>query len=416
MMTTNTNSNGTVLYAEDDDSIEAVMSRVGAIEAPLSRTDSNAMAAINRSEIECQLDAAHRYPRSIASFIREAMSLATLSVEVAQSCIFALPRGGKIIPGPSIRLAEIVASAYSNVQIGKRVLGAEAREVVAQGACWDMERNNRITVEVRRRITDKEGQRYNDDMITMTGNAAASIAMRNAIFTVVPGAYIQQIYRKVQEVAVGTQATLTDRRAKGIAALAKMGVPLDRVLSRVKKPSVEDIGLVELEQLIALWTAIKHDAIRIDDAFPAVGATAAGERPDTKDLEATLRAQSKATPKPPIAEAKPVDTAPAAPTPAATAKATPRAREEPAPTPKPAQPAGKRDPKEPPFGAQSAAPPTAANVRAIACAVCGNPTGAGAVATMLPDGTRGVRHAGCLPFESAARSYQSDADEDGVIP
>jgi hypothetical protein len=39
---------------------------------------------------------------------------------------------------------------------------------------------------VRRRIFDSRGRLFNDDMITVTGNAACAIAKRNAILSGVP--------------------------------------------------------------------------------------------------------------------------------------------------------------------------------------------------------------------------------------
>lgn len=422
-------SNGQhVSYAADDDSMDAVLSRVAGLEAPLARVDSSALDNLERNEIAAQLDAAHRYPRSIDRFLKEAISLATLSREVAELCIFGLPRGDKIIPGPSIRLAEIVASAYGNLHMGKRVLDAKEKTIVGQGVAWDLEKNNRITINVERRITDRNGDRYNDDMITMTGNAASSIGVRNAIFFVVPLAYVQQIYRKVQEVAVGTQATLADRRSKVILHLTKMGVTLDRILSRVKKPSVEDIGLGELEQLIGLGTAIKNDAIKIDDAFPAVGGAPVGVNP--ADLEATLRAQAKPAA---TAATKPVDAA----KPAGAAKPAARAAKPATPSP-----AAAATPTPTPAATSTASSgrlaPSTNDI--VACAICKKPLSLSQAARFTSqDGSRLYRHAACAPpppfgeentdaepVGGAAPSdsdgappddwVPSDHDGDGVIP
>lgn len=251
----------------------------------IQRVDVSAVAILNRSEVEAQIDAAHRHPRSVAKFVREAMSLATLTREVASSCIYALPRGGKTIPGPSVRLAEIAASAYGNLHIGARVVDVEEKEIVAQGVAWDLEKNVRVTVETRRRITDSKGKRYNDDMITMTGNAAASIALRNAIFRVVPRAFVDTIYAKARQVAVGDAKTLVQRRQELFDRFIKMGLLPDRVLARLEKKNVDDVGLEDLETLIGLGTAIANGDMNIDAAFPPV-ITAAG---DPADLEAKLR-------------------------------------------------------------------------------------------------------------------------------
>ena len=69
----------------------------------------------------------------------------------------------------------------------------------------------------------------------MTGNAAGSIALRNAIFRIVPRAYIDVIYTAVKVVAVGDAKTLVDRRKGVIDLLMKMGVPKERVAGSRRK-------------------------------------------------------------------------------------------------------------------------------------------------------------------------------------
>jgi hypothetical protein len=230
--------------------------------------ESSAVGIITKSEVEAQLDAAHKYPRSIKRFIQESISLATLTQEVAESCIYSIPRDGKMLSGPSVRLAEIMASAYGNLHVGARILGAEEREIHAQGIAWDLEKNLRVTVEVARRIVGKTGKRFGDDMIQVTGMAAASIALRNAVFRVVPRSYVQVVYDKCRAVAVGDATTLAARRAEVIARLGKLGVPPERVMARLGVKGAEDIGLEQLETLIGLGTAVKTGEQSLDEAFP----------------------------------------------------------------------------------------------------------------------------------------------------
>jgi len=230
------------------------------------------LSAMAKSEVEAQLDAAHRYPRSVTKFLREALSLASINVEVAQSCIYALPRGGKTISGPSVRLAEICASAWGNLHVAARIVGIEDTNIVAQGGAWDLEKNLRYSVETRRKITDKNGKRYNEDMVVMTGNAAASIALRNAIFRAIPRAYVDQLYAQVRKVAVGDATTLVARRDAVLGKLAKMGADLPRVLGALGKKGVDDIGLDELEVLIGYGTSIKDGSRTVDELFPVPGA------------------------------------------------------------------------------------------------------------------------------------------------
>lgn len=265
--------------------------------ALITQVESGAVGMIVKSEVEAQLDAAHRYPRSVTRFRQEAFELATLTQDVAESCMYALPRDGKMITGPSVRFAEICASAFGNLHAAARVLGSDETTITAQGVAWDLQKNWRVSLEAQRRITGKNGRRYSDDMIVMTGNAAASIALRNAIFRVIPRSYVNEIFERVKKVAIGDAKTLTARRAEVLAGLHKMGASLDRILLRIGKAGAPDIGLEELETLIGLGTAIKTGEASVDEAFPAPLAPPAAPADDGKRM--------KAAPPPPKTETPP---------------------------------------------------------------------------------------------------------------
>jgi hypothetical protein len=233
------------------------------------KVDTAALAILNRSEVEVQIDAAHKHPRSIQRFMHDARTMATLNRETAESCIYSLPRGGKVITGPSVRLAEICASAYGNLHCGARVLGIEDKQIIGQGVAWDIQKNVRVSIEARRRITKKDGSLYDDDMIGVTGAAATSIALRNAIFRVIPRAYVDAIYEKAKEVAVGNLATFEQSRDGVFSRINKIGITTERILGRLGGKALADVGVSDLEVLVGLCTAMK-DGLSPDEAFPPV--------------------------------------------------------------------------------------------------------------------------------------------------
>jgi hypothetical protein len=236
--------------------------------------DVGALEQIARGEVDIQISTARRFPRSIEAFQKKALSMATIDEETAASCFYVLPKrkgAEKAIEGPSARLAEIAAAAYGHMAIAGRIVEEGDRFVVAQGAAWDLENNVRRVVEVRRRITSRDGGRYSDDMIMVTCNAAIAIATRNAVFQVIPQAYTRQIYHACREVAVGTQQTLSKRRGAMLEHFQKMGVEPARVFALLEVRGTEDITLEHLATLRGLATAIKEGDTSIDEAFPPAG-------------------------------------------------------------------------------------------------------------------------------------------------
>lgn len=225
------------------------------------------VSALTRAELDQQIATAKAYPRSLAAFQRTCEEMVALNADVAAECVYSLPRDGKSIEGPSSRLAEIVASAWGNCRAMARVVGEDAEFVTAQGVFHDLERNVAINFEVRRRITDRRGRRYGSDMIATTGNAACSIALRNAVFKGVPKAYWSPAFEKARAIVAGDPATLEKRRAMALEHLSRQGVPEARVLETLGVVGVQDIGLSELATLRGILTAIKEGDTTLESAF-----------------------------------------------------------------------------------------------------------------------------------------------------
>ncbi len=266
-------------------------------QAEVEVISSSSLELIQRAEIDMQIATAKRYPRDLAMVKKRMLSFATLDEETAESCFYSLPRDGKIIQGPSVRLAEIAVACYGNLRAASRVIDNNGKIITSQAACHDLENNTLISVEVQRRITNKKGQTYSEDMQVTAGNAANSIAFRNAVFKVVPGALVKPVYEAVKAVAVGTASTLAVKRDKMIKRLNGMHVPTPMILIKLGKSSVENIDLADLEILIGLGTAIKDGDISIDEAFrvePQQAATAAHDsKLDEKMAQQAKEAESE---------------------------------------------------------------------------------------------------------------------------
>lgn len=257
--------------------------------------------ARQKADLDQQITTAKTYPRSYKRFTDRCMSLATVNADVAAGMLYSLPRGGKPIEGPSARLAEVIQHAWGNTQTGQRVIEEGDEFVVAEGIFYDLENNNRITVHVKRRITDKEGRRYNTDMIGVTGNAASSIAHRNAVLKGVPKSFWQPIYLAARRAAVGDIKTLAATRAEAIAFVTKTGVSEAQIFAALGVQGIEDIDIEKLATLRAVVAAVKSKEMTIDEAFPPIDT----RRPEAKGKPETKEPQKKGAAKTANKAAKP---------------------------------------------------------------------------------------------------------------
>lgn len=225
------------------------------------------LPAREQAQVDMQVSTAHKYPRSVTEFLREVEALACLDEHTAAECYYRLPRGGKRIEGPSVRLAEIVACCWRNLRWDSRTVEVGDAMITCQGYAWDLERNVAVTCEVRRRITDRNGRRYSEDMIAVTANAAQSIAMRNAIFRVVPFAFVRKIYERAKSVSLGEGKSHAQRIDAALSAWAELGQDEQTVLAALGRKGREDLSVDDLIDLRGMWTAVREGTITADAAM-----------------------------------------------------------------------------------------------------------------------------------------------------
>jgi hypothetical protein len=281
----------------------------------LEREIAPALPAKIDGLVDVQISTAKNYPRSITSFIRRAQEMATLTPEITASCIYALPREGRIIEGPSARLAEIVAHAWGNLRIKAGATDQDARYITAVGEAWDLESNVAIGFEVRRRITNRKGDTYNDDMIVVTGNAAASIALRNAVFKCVPTSFWKPIYNQCRKVVAGEAKTFASRRDDMLKAFNVMGVTTDRLCKKLGLNGRDDLTLDHMVTLTGFYNALKDGDTTIEEAFPETAES--GVKPAQRKSEHPAGNGGQAAQAAPVATSPaPAEPAPATETPA----------------------------------------------------------------------------------------------------
>ena len=257
--------------------------------------------AVERANVDSQVATAKRYPRDIRRSIDNSVVMATMNQETAQSCSYALPRGGRPITGPSVHLAKIIVSNWGTMRTEAKVVQITDKQVISRGTCWDLETNVASAFEVRRSIIGKNGQRFSDDMITVTGNAANSIAYRNAVFAVIPKAITDRIYYAAQKFITGDLSD-SDKLLKvrtGILNNFKnnYGITEEEVVKMCGKQTVNQIGADEISMLMGTIQALKDEDTTIDELMKPIreskeainnkiadiAAKAAGAEEDKKD-------------------------------------------------------------------------------------------------------------------------------------
>jgi hypothetical protein len=263
----------------------------GVVKTPPPMVQATAGNPLERAGIDAQLAAARAHPRDLETFMARSHSMISLH-GVAQECSYALPRAGKTIEGASSRFAEIIVANYGNCRVSGAIVDESADYITARGLFHDLESNMAVSVEVQRRIVDSRGRRYNADMVITTGNAAVSIAVRNATLRGIPKALWVGLYDHARTIIAGGGHD-ADAIAKAIAFCEKRGVGRERILVFLELDDVSEIMPEHLVKLRGAWQAINDGETTPEEMFKT-------QAPSAPEAPATKRAKvdkGKSTPK-----------------------------------------------------------------------------------------------------------------------
>ena len=230
------------------------------------------LQAQSRADIDAQVATAHAYPRDLQQVLNKIETLATMDKETAEDCFYVLRRKDRngndsVIEGLSVRMAEIIASAWGNLRIATHIVGNDGRMLTAQAVCHDLESNVAICKEVKRSIVTKTGATFSQDMQVVTGNAASAIAFRNAVLAVIPKAVTKRIVNNIRTVALGQSIDLETSRQNVMQYFAKLGVSQEQLFYYLEVGSAQEIDKQKIFELRATANAIKEGTTSVAETF-----------------------------------------------------------------------------------------------------------------------------------------------------
>ena len=270
------------------------------------------------SEVQASMIIAKRFPRDIQeSYVR--IMKACERPTLAQGAQYAYPRGGQMITGPSIRLAETIAQNWGNLQFGIRELSQETGESEVEAFAWDIETNTRqIKVFKVPHIRYKKSgvKKLTDprDIYEMVANQGAR-RLRACILGVIPGDIIDAAVAQCEKtLQSGDGKPMEDRVRDMIAAFDKIGVTKAMIEDRLQHKTTAIVAQ-QVVDLGKIYNSIKDGMSKREDWFSV---PTAKQTPEADDLTDQLKSNAKPKPEPKKKDPEPED---AAPTPAAELKA-----------------------------------------------------------------------------------------------
>lgn len=222
------------------------------------------------AEAQGKLVIAKRFPRDQAHAYVNIIE-ACKRPGLAEEACYSFPRGGEVVSGPTIRLAEMLAANWGNVDYGIRELSRKEGVSEMEAYCWDLETNTmssqKFTV---RHIRDTRGggRPLTDerDIYELTANMGAR-RLRARILAILPADLVQAAVDQCsQTLANGGEVPMADRIRGMLAAFKKLGIPAALIEKRIGH-SLDNVTGEELADLRKIHNSIRDNMSAIGDWF-----------------------------------------------------------------------------------------------------------------------------------------------------
>jgi len=218
---------------------------------------------------------------------------------LAEHAMYAYPRGGSLVTGPSIRLAEVLAQSWGNLDIGVREISQSNGVSIAEAYAIDLQTNTRV-VKIFHvphvRDTKKGRQKLTDarDIYEMVANQG-SRRLRACILGIIPGDVVEAAVNQCKKTLETGEVPLADRVRMMVAKFDELGVKVEHLEKRLGH-NLAAIIPQEIVTLQGIFKSIKDGFAAREDFFEIGGAGSKGVDAQD-DLETLLAEKNKAAKK-----------------------------------------------------------------------------------------------------------------------
>lgn len=249
------------------------------------------------SEIKGKMYLARQFPRDPDWSLKNVL-LECGRRELAESAQYEFPKGDSVVKGPSIRLVEVLARHWGNIDSGVNEIEANDGSTMIKAYAWDLETNvsDEKTFSVKHERTTKRGSyKLTDerDIYEMVANKGAR-RKRACLLAVMPGWYVDAAVDACEETL---KRSLTDGKSMDevresiVAAFTEFGITPEQIAAKLGK-EVDKLSKNDVVKLRHLYAAIKDGFVKPNDAFGAASPEdAALPSEDEKDALDSLNEQ-----------------------------------------------------------------------------------------------------------------------------
>lgn len=222
-------------------------------------------------EVKGQIFMAKQFPRNVFQAEQRILD-ACKRPSLAQSSMYQYPKGGAKVTGPSIRLAEVLAQNWGNIDFGIKELEQKSGESSVMAYAWDLETNTRQTkvftvkhsMKAHGKLKALEDPR---DIYEKVANDGAR-RLRSCILGVIPGDIVDTAVGQCQKTLAGqSDKPLKDRILELLKSFKNhFGVTQEQIEERFgyKADSFTEYDIINARNI---YNSLKDGMSKVSDWF-----------------------------------------------------------------------------------------------------------------------------------------------------
>lgn len=230
---------------------------------------AEASSAREVAEVQAAMAIAKRFPRNPRESMERILNACTRPT-LAEKAMYTYSRGGTEITGPSIRLAEAMAQAWGNMQIGVRELSQEAGVSTVEAFAWDIETNTRMNkvFQVSHIRTTRNGSYALTDPRDIYESVANNGArrLRACILGVIPGDVTEAAIQQCEETATVSADVSPEGIKIMLAHFAEFGVTKEQIEKKLQS-HIEAIRPAQKVNLKKIYNSLRDGMSKPEDWF-----------------------------------------------------------------------------------------------------------------------------------------------------
>lgn len=244
------------------ETMENISPKIATIEAITSR---------EMQEVKAMAFMAKQFPRDEERAMAKILK-ACERLSLAEQATYEFPRGGEKTTGPAIRLAEVLAQNWGNVDFGIMELEQRDGESVVMAHAWDLETNTReskVFTVPHIRATKRGSYRLTDprDIYEIVANLGAR-RLRSCILGIIPGDVIDTALEKCEEILIKSiGGNLTEAVQKMFVTFEQEHAVTQKMIEKFLGYNRGAFTVKDVIKMRRIYTSIKHGMAKLADYF-----------------------------------------------------------------------------------------------------------------------------------------------------